>query len=152
MTYEERLKLFDPYIKAIASRTHEKLPFASYDELEQEILLALWRCHNKYPNYEFKQFKNTFSKAINFAVRDMLRRQKRERTTQLIDDITDKEIHGGDFFKIGIKDIIDSVSPESVVMILDSMDPNQDQSKKTWKQKKNSAACKKEITNFVYGK
>lgn len=152
MTYEERLQTFKPYIKAIASRTHDRLPFASYDEVEQEIMLALWRCHKKYEDYDFKRFKNTFSKAINFAVRDMLRRQKRQATFSLIDDIMESDVVSVDFFKSSINEICESVSPEAVVVLMEKIDPNASAPKKDWRTKSRMRKGKREIQDFVYGK
>jgi DNA-directed RNA polymerase specialized sigma24 family protein len=153
MTYEERLENFKGYIKVVVARTREQLSFLTVDEIEQELMLALWRCHDKYPDRDEKHFQHTFSNAVSSAIRDLLRKHKREKTVPLNDDGgSTSSVMGVEFFKNSIKDLINGVSPESVVMILDSLDPNfEPKPKKNWKDKKASAACKREIRKFVYG-
>lgn len=109
MDYNERFLTLKTYIKQMSGSATKSLRWLTPQEIEQEIMLVLWHCHEKYSNFEEKHFKHTFFISVKNKLVDLSRQHNRRRIlkfSSLTEEITkmqsDVPLH---FYENGIEDI-----------------------------------------------
>lgn len=136
MDYNARLEEWGKYIKHIVGRVSKSFWWMTRQEIEQELMITLWRCHEKYPTFDKKHFKNTLSNSINNTLADLSRKYKQagnlkfknletqtlpcgsfmngrrlDTEVRVLDCVTRHETTD-DFYDKGLKEIFDNLAPE----------------------------------------
>lgn len=54
-------------------------PFLTQEDVQQELLIILWRIHSRYPHYDDAHFRNSFVRSLGNAVASMCRLHQRDQ-------------------------------------------------------------------------
>lgn len=145
MSFNERLEKWKRYIKQVATKSCRGWVFTSQEDVEQELMLTLWRCHEKYAALDEDRFHRVYSMSVQRTLASLFRRHRHQRqleevsletarshrvpngrreygTDSFVVDGAESQEVGDEFYRSRIREIVDSISPTGLVCMLKKMD------------------------------